>query len=243
VGAQLRGLRRRPLPGRRLGVAYIKGVQGEGVIPSVKHFAANNEEFERHRIDAQSTSARCTRSICPPSKPRSRRRRVDRDVGLQQGQRRALRREARRCSPTFCKRNSASRGLSSPTGAAPIRPRPRSTRAWIWRCRAARRCEAWLADRPNAGRGQRRGWLTADKVLAEVKAGNITEATLDDNVGRILRVIFVSGIFDHPHAGGGEVDTPAQQAVALAGRDRRHRAAEERRPCCRWMRRRFIRSP
>jgi beta-glucosidase len=33
-------------------VAYIKGVQGEGVIPSVKHFAANNEEFERHRIDA-----------------------------------------------------------------------------------------------------------------------------------------------------------------------------------------------
>jgi beta-glucosidase len=37
----------------RLGVAYIKGVQGEGVIPSVKHFAANNEEFERHRIDAQ----------------------------------------------------------------------------------------------------------------------------------------------------------------------------------------------
>ncbi|HSM76650.1 MAG TPA: glycoside hydrolase family 3 N-terminal domain-containing protein, partial [Bryobacteraceae bacterium] len=35
----------------RLGVAYIKGVQSEGIIPSVKHFAANNEEFERHRLD------------------------------------------------------------------------------------------------------------------------------------------------------------------------------------------------
>jgi len=30
-----------------MGVAYIKSVQAEGVIPSVKHFAANNEEYER----------------------------------------------------------------------------------------------------------------------------------------------------------------------------------------------------
>ena len=54
-------------------------------------------------------------------------------------------------------------------------------------------------------------WLEADKVLAEVKAGKITEATIDDNVSRILRVILVSGIMDHPHTATGEVDTPAQQ--------------------------------
>lgn len=60
-------------------------------------------------------------------------------------------------------------------------------------------------------------WLEADKVLAEVKAGHISEARLDDNVGRILRVIFVSGLFDHPHTAGGEVDTPAQQAIARQG--------------------------
>ena len=35
----------------QIGVAYIKGVQGEGVIATVKHFAANNEEFERHRVN------------------------------------------------------------------------------------------------------------------------------------------------------------------------------------------------
>jgi beta-glucosidase len=50
-----------------------------------------------------------------------------------------------------------------------------------------------------------------------VKAGHISEATIDDNVSRILRVIFLSGIFDHPHAGGGEVDTPEERAVALQG--------------------------
>src|SRR5258708_37960284 len=31
----------------------MRGVQGEGVIPSVKHFAVNNEEYERHRVDAK----------------------------------------------------------------------------------------------------------------------------------------------------------------------------------------------
>ena len=77
--------------------------------------------------------------------------------------------------------------------------------------------QAWLARPSTLASGNGAGWLTQDKVLAEVKAGHIGEATLDDNVSRILRVIFESGLFDHPHLGGGEVDTPAQKAVALQG--------------------------
>ena len=50
-GRNFEGYGEDPYLSGQLGVAYIKGVQGEGVIPSVKHFAANNEEFERHRID------------------------------------------------------------------------------------------------------------------------------------------------------------------------------------------------
>ena len=50
-GRNFEGYGEDPYLAARLGVAYIKGVQSEGVIPSVKHFAANNEEFERHRID------------------------------------------------------------------------------------------------------------------------------------------------------------------------------------------------
>jgi beta-glucosidase len=49
-GRNFEGFGEDPFLTGRLAVAYIKGVQGEGVIPSVKHFAANNEEFERHRI-------------------------------------------------------------------------------------------------------------------------------------------------------------------------------------------------
>ena len=51
-----------------MGVAYIRGVQGEGVIPSVKHFAANNEEFERHRIDETIDAAHAPRDL-PPRVP------------------------------------------------------------------------------------------------------------------------------------------------------------------------------
>jgi beta-glucosidase len=50
-GRNFEGYGEDPYLTSRLAVAYVRGVQSEGVIPSVKHFAANNEEYERHRID------------------------------------------------------------------------------------------------------------------------------------------------------------------------------------------------
>jgi beta-glucosidase len=50
-GRNFEGYGEDPYLAGRLAVAYVRGVQGEGVIPSVKHFDANNEEYERHRID------------------------------------------------------------------------------------------------------------------------------------------------------------------------------------------------
>ena len=52
-GRNFEGYGEDPYLAARMAVAYIKGVQSEGVIATVKHFAANNQEFERHRINAE----------------------------------------------------------------------------------------------------------------------------------------------------------------------------------------------
>jgi len=72
----------------------------------------------------------------------------------------------------------------------------------------------WMKEAKTKEAGNGGGWLASDKVLPEVSSGKITTAAIDDNVGRILRVIFVSGQFDKPHTATGELDTPEQRAVA-----------------------------
>ena len=42
-----------PYLAARTAVAYIQGIQSENVIATVKHFACNNQEFERNSIDAR----------------------------------------------------------------------------------------------------------------------------------------------------------------------------------------------
>jgi len=41
-----------PFLAARIAVGYIEGVQSKGVSATVKHFAANNSEYDRHRINS-----------------------------------------------------------------------------------------------------------------------------------------------------------------------------------------------
>ena len=213
-GRNFEGYGEDPYLAARMGVAYVKGVQGEGVIPSVKHFAANNEEFERHRIDAEIDERTLHEIYLPAFK-----------AAVQEADAWTVMSAYNKVNGVHCAESvelltdvlknefgfkgfvisdwgstystaatvNAGMDLEMP-GGPPVKP--------------------WLESERVKAAGNSDGWLTADKVLAEVKAGHISEATLNDNVGRILRVIFASGLFDHPHTAGGEVDTPAQRAVA-----------------------------
>jgi beta-glucosidase len=216
-GRNFEGYGEDPYLSARLGVAYVKGVQGEGVIPSVKHFAANNEEFERHRIDEQ-IDARTMHEIYLPAFK----------AAVEEGGAWTVMSAYNKVNGVNCSMNASllreillgelgfkgfviSDWGSTYTTAATVNA------GMDLEMPGGPLMTSYMAATGPQSMGRSGGWLAADKVLAEVKAGNISEASLDDNVGRILRVIFVSGLFDHPHMAGGEVDTPAQQAVALQG--------------------------
>jgi beta-glucosidase len=199
----------------RLGVAYVKGVQGEGVIPSVKHFAANNEEFERHRIDEQ-IDARTLHEIYLPAFK----------AAVEEGGAWTVMSAYNLVNGVHCAENKdlltgvlkdefGFKGFVVSDWGSTYSTAATVNAGMDLEMPGGEPAKNWLANPALLEKGNSGRWLTADKVLAEVKAGTISEATLDDNVGRILRVIFLSGIFDHPHVGGGEVNTPAQAAVAL----------------------------
>ena len=60
-----------PYLASRLVVPLVSGIQSQGVIATIKHFAANNQEYDRQRISSD-MDERTLREIatCQPSRPR-----------------------------------------------------------------------------------------------------------------------------------------------------------------------------
>ena len=216
-GRNFEGYGEDPYLSARLAVAYIRGVQGEGVIPSVKHFDANNEEFERHRIDAHIDERTLHEIYLPAFK-----------AAVQEADAWTVMSAYNKVNGVHCGENTylltdilkkefGFKGFVVSDWASTYSTAPTVNAGMDLEMPGGPQMVAMTKSERFQKGGSGAGWLAADKVLAEVKAGNITEATINDNVGRILRVIFLSGIFDHPHTAGGEIDTPAQKAVALQG--------------------------
>ncbi len=216
-GRNFEGYGEDPYLSGRLGVAYIKGVQGEGVIPSVKHFAANNEEFERHRMDEHIDERSLHEIYLPAFK-----------AAVQEAGVWNLMSAYQKVNGTYCAENTylltdvlkkelGFKGFVISDWGSTYSTAPTVNAAMDLEMPGGPPMKAMLSRPQTIMSGNSGGWLESEKVLAEIKAGHISEATLDDNVSRILRVMFLSRLFEHPHPGGGEVDTPEQRAVALQG--------------------------
>jgi beta-glucosidase len=216
-GRNFEGYGEDPYLSGRLGVAYIRGVQGEGVIPSVKHFAANNEEFERHRVDANIDERTLHEIYLPAFK-----------AAVQEGGAWTVMSAYNKVNGVHCaesmyllsdvlKKEFGFKGFVISDWGSTYSTASTVNAGMDLEMPGGPPMKPWLERPSTQAAGNSDGWLVPEKVIAGVKAGHISEATLNDNVSRILRVIFESGLFDHPHAGGDEVDTPAQRAVARQG--------------------------
>jgi beta-glucosidase len=216
-GRNFEGYGEDPYLTSRLAVAYVRGVQSEGVIPSVKHFAANNEEYERHRIDEQVDERTLHEIYLPAFK-----------AAVEEADAWTMMSAYNLVNGVHCGENPflldsilrkefGFKGFVVSDWGSTYSTAATVNAGMDLEMPGGEPMQKFMA-RPDAlASGNGAGWLTAPKVLAAVKAGEITEATLDRNVERILRVIFVSGLFDHPHVATGIVDTPEQRAVALQG--------------------------
>lgn len=212
-GRNFEGYGEDPYLAARLAVAFVKAVQAEGVIPSVKHFAANNQEFERHRIDERIDARTLNEIYFPAFK-----------AAVQEGGAWAVMSAYNKVNGQWCAENpyllketlqrrwgfkgfvvsdwgstystaatvSAGMNLEMP-GGEPMR--------------------SWMTHPSTQKDGNGAGWLTADKVLAAVAAGQLRQEAVDDSVRRMLRVMFTAGLFDSPRRGG-ELDTQEQRALA-----------------------------
>jgi len=216
-GRNFEGYGEDPYLSGQLGVAYIRGVQSEGVIPSVKHFAVNNEEYERHRVNATISERALHEIYLPAFKAAVQQANVWNVMSAYNKVNGIHCAENNYLLDQILKKEFGFKGFVVSDWGSTYSTAPTVNAGMDLEMPGGPPMRKWMDSPAPQKSGNGDGWLVPEKVLAEVKAGNITRATIDDNVSRILRVLFLSGIFDHPHTGGGEVDTPSERAVALQG--------------------------
>ncbi len=203
-----------PFLAGELAVGIVDGIQSRGVGTSVKHYAANNQETDRLRVDAQ-VDERTLREIYLPAFERvvTACAAVDDHVLLQQGQRAVGLGEPLAAHDRAARGVRASRVWSCPTGA---RSTTGCRRCWpgsTWRCR-----RTWPRS-PDAGRRGRAGRGAAERGAR--RPGRAPCWSWSTRAWRVLDLDEDVRRRRPPRAGPGG-------GGGVGG------AAEERRRCCRW---------
>lgn len=179
----------------RMAVAYIKGVQSQGVIATVKHFAANNQEFQRRDISV-GIDERVLHEIYFPAF-----RAAVQEAGVW-----SVMSAYNKLNGTWCSEN--------PYLLTDILRTRWGFKGFV--------VSDWGAvhttvETANAGLDiemPREKFFTRELLLPAISSGHVKQAVIDDKVRRMLRAMFSIGLFDRSESDGGPVDTPEQRAVA-----------------------------
>jgi beta-glucosidase len=204
-----------PYLASRVAVAYVKGVQGEGVIGTVKHFAANNQEVERTRVDVK-VSERALHEIYFPAFK----------AAIQEANAGAVMSAYNKVNGVWCAENPhlltevlkkqwGFKGLVVSDWASTHTTVEMENAGLDVEMPGAESLKEFVKDPMFARFGFIGGFASPEKLLPEVRSGKIPQPLIDDKVRRVLWVIFTNGLFDRQEtAPTNVVDTPEQQAVA-----------------------------
>ena len=179
----------------RIAVGYIEGVQKQGVAATVKHFALNNEEYDRHHIDALVDERTLHELYLPAFEAAAKEAHVAAIMdsynlvnGLHTSQSVPLNIEIAKQEWGFngiivSDWNSVYDGLAAANGGLDLEmPTPK--------------------------------FMNAATLRPELANGNLTQATLDDKIRRILRIAIRMGWLDHPQTLDAPQDDPTSRATA-----------------------------
>ncbi len=175
----------------------VTGIQSQGVVSTVKHFAANNQETERNTIDAR-VSERALREIYLPAFK----------AAVEKGHAWAVMCAYNRLNGTYC---SANDWLNN------------KVLKGDWNFRGVEMTD-WSAAHETLGVANggidlempSGSYMNPESLKPLLDSGQVTIATIDDKVRRILRLEIANGFLDRPQAiESTPKDDPKSGAVAL----------------------------
>ncbi len=185
-----------PFLSSRLAVAYITGVQSQGVGTAVKHYVCNDSEFERNSISSE-VGERALREIYLPAF----------QAAVQEAQAWSVMSAYNKINGTFASENPYTLQdiLRKEWGFAGI-----VMSDWFGTQSTTPSVNAGL-DLEMPGPSIWRG----EKVLKAIENGEIDVATIDESVRRLLLLITKAGLFEHPERVPEQaLNLPEHQALA-----------------------------
>ena len=184
-----------PYLASRIAVAFVKGVQSENVIATTKHFALNNQEFERNSIDVKVDERTLHEIYLPAFKA------TVQEAGVW-----SIMSAYNRLNGQYCSSNT---NLLTDI----------LKNKWGFKGFVMSDWGAVHSVVPTLYAGMdiempRDRYLTVENTLKTLQSGLIKESKLDDKVRRMLRAMFAIGLFDG-RMDNGAIDTPEHRKLAL----------------------------
>ena len=185
-----------PYLAARMAVAYVQGMQSEQVMATTKHFAVNNQEFERNSMDSH-VSERVLREIYFPAFK----------AAVQEGGSWAVMSSYNRVNGQYASSNTwlLKKILKEEWGFQGF-----VMSDWGAVHSIVPTLYAGLDIEMPTGR-----YLKEENVVEAIHEGRMKESKVDDKVRRILRAMLAMDLFSNEVPPGGALHTPEHIAIAL----------------------------
>lgn len=185
-----------PFLAAQMAVAYIKGMQSENVIPSVKHFAANNQEIDRMTIDVLVDERTLNEIYFPAFK-----------ASVQEGNVWSVMAAYNKLNGFYASENNY---LLNEV----------LKKRWNFQGLVMSDWGAVHSTVPTLKNGldlemPTGSFLNAEAVKKALADKKINETQIDEMVRRLLRVMFFAGLMDEKTPDKGSIDTPEHRQIAL----------------------------